>query len=512
MTALRIHPVARVCDAPHADPVVSHPGQEIPYAAAPYAGLTTSLTEELDQALRVEGRLPEALRGTLYINGPGLFDRGGRRKHSALDGDGLVVAFVLKGPAPRVLAKFVQTDKYREEARAGRFLYATWTTRRTGGFLRNLGGRLHPRGQAGVTAMRWDDRLFAFDESVQPWEIDPQTLDTVGYAPLGLGEGQIRHSAHPKIDPVTREWIHFGTDYARRTQLHLTTFGEGMALRSHRLLPVDGAPYMHDFAVSAGHVVFIRHPVEVGLLKLIAGLSSIKDGMRWHPERGNQLLLLDRAGSDTKPLVLETDAAWVWHTLNAHDRGSETIVDFVGYEAPDHFLGREALLSGVMLGKPESSMSIGSPGKIRRYVIDRAARRVREEIVDPSHHDFPFVDPRRSTRRHRFGYFVAASRGGGWLTSAIERVDMDTGKTARHDFGEAQYCLEPVFVPRPGPFADEPGAQEPGWLLTLVYDGRANTSRLVVLDAEDLPGGPIAQLHVDRPLPFRFHGTWWPAA
>jgi all-trans-8'-apo-beta-carotenal 15,15'-oxygenase len=203
--------------------------------------------------------------------------------------------------------------------------------------------------------------------------------------------------------------------------------------------------------------------------------------------------------------VLETEAAWMWHSLNAYDRGSETIVDFVGYDHPDHFLDREAVLSTVMRGRPGRGRY---PGKVRRYLIDRVRRTIRQEILDDGHHDFPFVDPRRSTRPHRYGYF-AAGKAGEWFWSALVRKDMESGATQRYDYGEDQYCLEPVFAARPGPFAAST-TDEPGWLLALVYDGKRDASRLAVLDAEHVADGPVAEVHVDRPLPFRFHGAWWP--
>lgn len=61
--------------------------------ALPFAGLATSLPTEYDYVPRVEGRLPPALQGTLYRNGPGLFDRGGGRKRMLLDGDGMIQAY-----------------------------------------------------------------------------------------------------------------------------------------------------------------------------------------------------------------------------------------------------------------------------------------------------------------------------------------------------------------------------------------------------------------------------------
>ena len=55
----------------------------------PYLGLATSLRAEHDYEARVEGAVPPELRGTLYRNGPGLFDRDGLRRRTVLDGDGM---------------------------------------------------------------------------------------------------------------------------------------------------------------------------------------------------------------------------------------------------------------------------------------------------------------------------------------------------------------------------------------------------------------------------------------
>ena len=58
--------------------------------APPWRGFATSLTEEHDYEAEVEGELPPELVGSLYRNGPGLFERGDLRKRSILDGDGMM--------------------------------------------------------------------------------------------------------------------------------------------------------------------------------------------------------------------------------------------------------------------------------------------------------------------------------------------------------------------------------------------------------------------------------------
>jgi all-trans-8'-apo-beta-carotenal 15,15'-oxygenase len=77
-----------------------------------------------------------------------------------------------------------------------------------------------------------------------------------------------------------------------------------------------------------------------------------------------------------------------------------------------------------------------------------------------------------------------------------------------YDFGLRQYCTEPVFVPRPGLAYETGSGEEPGWLLTLVYDGNTKRSYLAVLAADALADGPLARVHLRHHVPFSFHGYW----
>jgi len=58
-------------------------------------------------------------------------------------------------------------------------------------------------------------------------------------------------------------------------------------------------------------------------------------------------------------------------------------------------------------------------------------------------------------------------------------------------------------VPRPG--ATE---EDDGWLLTFVYDNAAGTSELVIVNARDMSGAPVARVLVPERVPYGFHGAW----
>jgi len=100
---------------------------------------------------------------------------------------------------------------------------------------------------------------------------------------------------------------------------------------------------------------------------------------------------------------------------------------------------------------------------------------------------------------------------GEFFWSIITRVDMTTGKKSSYDFGKKQFCSEPVFIPVPGRRYASDDAEEPGWLLSEVYDSESRTSYLVDLRAERIVDGPLGRIYLTHHAPFSYHGCWNPA-
>ncbi|MFV2099369.1 carotenoid oxygenase family protein [Micromonospora sp. LOL_014] len=108
-------------------------------------------------------------------------------------------------------------------------------------------------------------------------------------------------------------------------------------------------------------------------------------------------------------------------------------------------------------------------------LVDEVLTPLYERVRDPARRDAVLVD--------------------GLVAPAGERDDVD--------FGPYREAGEAVFVPR-GPV----GAEDDGWLLTYVYDGRVGRSSLVVLDAADFTGDPVAVVHLPVRVPSGFHANW----
>ncbi len=148
------------------------------------------------------------------------------------------------------------------------------------------------------------------------------------------------------------------------------------------------------------------------------------------------------------------------------------------------------------------------PPTLYRWEIDLERGVVTEGALGRQPVEFPRVDDRRTGRPYRYAYTVEyrdvgpGSLPGGAL---LRRHDVEAGTSVAKDFGDRYVPGEPVFVPKS---ADT--AEGDGWVLALRYDRESDRSDLVVLDANDFAGEPVAVVRLPRRVPVGLHGSWVP--
>ena len=472
----------------------------------PFLGLATSLREEYDYEAKVEGDLPGGLRGILYRNGPGLFDRGGLRKRHLIDGDGMLQAFCFHDKGVRYRNRFVRTEKFLEEQAAGRFTRPTWSTQAPGGWLANFWRAGDIISQAGISTVYRNGRLYAFDESSLPYELEPETLRTLGESTLGLPRDFSIYSGHPKLDPQTGEWLHFGVLHGPSPAIHLTVFNPDGSLREHRSLPMPRYVYMHDWFATSRHFIIALQPMEIKVWGFLLGFRSLADSLRWRPEQGTLLMVLDRHAPG-EPQLLETEAWYMWHSINAVSTNDGIVADFVGYREPDHLVGNDPFVSAAVAGRTGEHEWAG---EVRRYRIDLSKKRITQEAIHQSRCEWPRINDRHLFAPCRYVY-LANSRPDEFFWSAVSRLDLHEGKEQRFQFPKGLYCGEPNFVELPGTKNDPGSRSERGWVLSEIYDSGTRKSSLAVFDAENIAQGPVALVRLTHHVPFSYHGWWWPA-
>jgi carotenoid cleavage dioxygenase len=382
--------------------------------------------------------------------------------------------------------RWVASDGLQEERAAGRALFPG---------LLDLGAMEAPRFKvtANTNTVFHAGRLLALVESSLPTELDARTLETRGLYDFG-GRLAGAMTAHPKLDPVNGEMPFFGYSPFPPYLQYYVVDRSGAIVHAE---PIDVAwPSMiHDFAITERHAVFLLCPIVFDLAKAAGGGSPFS----WEPERGTRIGVLPRRGRSEDVRWFDTDPCYVFHPLNAYDEGDEVVLDVHRYE--------QLLFMSPEVAR-DPSWRDSQVARLHRFRIDLARGTLASTPLDDHEGEFPRVDDRLVGRKHRFGYFATTGPEGNPSLlpefTAVARIDLERGgRVAVRPHGAGNGCGEPVFVPR-----SPDAAEDDGWVLYLAYDRERNASELVVVDATDFAGEPVARVLLPHRVPYGFHGNW----
>jgi carotenoid cleavage dioxygenase-like enzyme len=420
-----------------------------------YAPVADELSEE---DLPVEGAIPAELDGWYLRNGPNPRQPTGHW----FTGDGMIHGVrIAGGRAAWYRNRWVRTESFVEDFG----VYNADGTRN----LQSSVANTHIVNHAGKT--------LALVESSLPYEIT-NDLETVGAYDFG-GKLLDSMTAHPKICPTTGELHFFG--YGNLFEPHVTYHradadGE---LTINRPLDVPALTMMHDFALTMNHVVFMDLPIVFSVDAATSGDMPY----RWDDDYGARLGVLRRDDPWGQVRWFDIDPCYVFHVANAFGDGNSIVLQAVRY--PE--LWRD-------------TSGFEADGVLWSWTIDLEAGTVTERQLDDRAVEFPRIDDRLATLPARYSVSVG---GGNWV-----RYDLSTGGAVEHRFGPADAPGGPgeaVFVPGNGP-ADESN----GYYLGYVYDPARDGSDLVIVDASDFAGDPVAKIALPRRVPYGFHGNWIP--
>jgi carotenoid cleavage dioxygenase-like enzyme len=421
-----------------------------------YAPVADELT---DADLTVHGAIPAELDGWYLRNGPNPRVPTGHW----FSGDGMIHGIrIEKGRAAWYRNRWVRTESFE----GGGAIYNADGTRN----LRNGVANTHVVNHAGKT--------LALVESSLPYEIT-NDLKTLGAYDFG-GKLVDSMTAHPKICPTTGE-LHFfgyGSIFAPHVTYHRADANGELTI--NRPLDVPALTMMHDFAMTAEHVVFMDLPVVFDLEVATSGRRDMP--YRWDDGYGARLGVLRRDDPFGAVRWFDIDPCYVFHVANAYDDGNSIVLQAVRY--PEMWRG---------------TSGFQTDGVLWRWTIDLAAGTVAERQLDDRPIEFPRIDDRLAGLPAR--YAVSVGEAG------LLRYDLDTGGAVEHRFGTAQSPGKPgeaVFVPSTDGAADEGN----GWYLGYVYDPARDGSDLVIIDASDFAGEPVARIELPQRVPFGFHGNW----
>jgi len=456
-------------------------------------GMRDLVREHGFEQLRVRGKLPEGLAGTLYRNGPGRFSAAGKERYGHwFDGDGAVCAVRLADGRAMGAARVVRTEGLEREERAGRRLFGGYGTPLARPIREILFG--DTKNAANTSVLLWQGRLFATCEAGKPYEIARGDLSTLGESDL---EGTLvgPFSAHSHRVPSRRTTYNFGMRYGRATQVDVYALPDEGRARRIAGFTLDGIRLNHDFAVTDNHIVFALSPHYLSLVDTVLLRRPPVASAKWRAARGTEIVVIP-IDDPTTVRRFRVDAFMLEHVVNAFEEGGRLVVDYTHYAHAD---GLERFVGGLTSGRVDAPLE----SEIRRMRIDVAHEKVESETALARAVELPRVSPRVECARHRYAYMGGFRSGAEGSFGVLLKHDLETGRVDAYDPGRRAYVGEGVFVPRPAATAEDDG-----WLLTMVYDANADASRLEILDARGMTDGPIASCAFEQPIPFGFHGAF----
>ena len=440
--------------------------------------------------LPVTGALPPDLIGTFYRNGPARHERGGHRYRHWFDGDGMVQAFRFDGRSISHLGRIVETAKHVAEEQAGRHIFPAFGTAAPRSPPLRGADDLNP---ANISVCHHGGELLALWEGGSAHQIDERTLNTIGRKTWHENLKGAAFSAHPKIEPNGTFW-NFGNIVGQGLLVlyHIASDGR---LNNVGTVPIDNPGMVHDFAVTARHLIFVIPPL-VYDQSLFGSEISFLDAHVWRPELGTRVLVVDKTDF-TRRRWYQLPTGFNFHFGNAWEDSAQNI-RFDYCVAADATVMTDTFRY-VMRGEFQHATG---PTRFAQVVL-HAGGGATQEITDVAA-EFPRVSPAIVGRRYRQVYAVIGGIGiSGAGLGGIARIDTETGIADSFEYGDRFIVEEHVFVPRPGTMTETDG-----WLVGTVLDLDDQVTRISLFDAARLSDGPIAWVSLPYPLPLGFHGTF----
>ncbi|KAM5554711.1 hypothetical protein ABKV19_022895 [Rosa sericea] len=482
----------------------------------------------------VDGAVPKDFpSGTYYLAGPGIFrDDHGSTMHP-FDGHGYLRAFTFDGVngdkfSVKFMARYVNTEAKVEEHDP---VTNTWRFRHRGLFsVLKRGEKVWNtkvmKNVANTSVLSWGGRLLCLWDGGEPYEIEPERLDTIGKVKL-MDEwdsvverrsdgGDVWEVAARLLKPilygvfkmpVKRLLAHYKFDARRNRLLLMSCNAEDIFLPRNNftfygaitsfcgITPTIAALSVNPSKETSPIYVLPRFPNEVNYNRDWR-VPVEAPSQFWLLHVGNAFESLDENGNSEIQMQASV-CSYEWFTLHK----------LLGYDWQSGKLDPSIMyLNGNKSKKMphlvQVSINLDTDGICQRCDIEPLNQWIKSS-------DFPVINPAFSGSKNKYIYAAAFSGSRRALPNfpydMVVKLNLSTKSVRTWSADSRRFIGEPTFIAN-GSEEDE------GYILVVEYAVAVQRCYLVILDSKRIGAADalVARLEVPKHLnfPLGFHGFW----
>jgi len=502
------------------------------------------------------GEFPSWISGLMCRNGPGKFDIGDDTFGHWFDPLSLMHRFKVENGKVTYQSKYLQSDVYKANMKAGRIVYSGFGTTVApdpcSHMFQNFVSFFKPANQlpgdnCNVNIWPMGDKYYAITETSSMREIDPITLETGDRVNSSDFISIHTQTGHPHTDRDGSTYI-LGTEFGRETNYCFFRLKKDRPFSEIKLIGKSAATnslepcYYHSFCITENWIILNETPMRLHvpeMIKVKAKGSGVDKAMKWHSEYDSIIHIISKKDGTPHPLSKKVRAKGFisFHHSNAYEKDGHIVLDVTAswkQENKDYTVERlrsKGLMTDWLKENRETNMACrfifpenvdGQPRNQNLNKFGEATAVLRDDGTVWMEHENLFntshVDWRRMVGPHGFEFcrinyenfngrehrYIWGNGFGTMIPDKIMKVDTHT-KEWKIWKEEGAYPSEPVFVNRPGSTDEQDGVL----LSILIYSDNKRPIQLIALDPKDLKEIARAKTNVVG-QPYAFHHSYLP--
>lgn len=443
--------------------------------------------------LKITGKIPQWLKGSLIRTSPAKFNAGKKNLRHWFDGYAMLHQFNFNQGEVSYQNRFIQSKAYRgikKKNKVTRGEFATDPCQNIFQHFFNYFRSPKLTDNANVNVTKVGEEFIAMTETPLPIRFDKKNLTTKGYYKYADKKDGNVTVAHPHFDKENNLYSYL-VEFGYQSAYHL--YKMNLKTRKRKVfasIPVERPAYMHSFGFTKNYIILTEFPLVVNPLKLKFSRKPFIENYKWKPELGTRFHIVNKHNGHYKTFTGEP--IFAFHHVNAWEHDQHIIIDLIGHK-------NASIIDELYLNNLRNNKVSGA-GRLVRIDISLEGRTLIDKVLSYSDIELPKINYAYNGKKYNILHAAANKNEGNFLDSLMRRNLEKEKEIWWHE--QNKYPGEPVFVPSP-----QATREDDGLILSVVLDAEKENSFLLILDAETYK--EVARAKLPHHIPFGFHGNFF---